>query len=157
METRRDVVIGTCLALSGVAVSRSMAADFWKTPDGYVPPKKSQGLLKNIRFDQAKRIGDKYAQRFVRWDASPGSGKDPNSFKALLEIPNGAHRPVLYWDAKMAVDADGASPKVRKQSSGASKDTSYHFAGGTGLNAEVVPYFVVPTFDDPEKKAPGKP
>jgi hypothetical protein len=114
-------------------------------------------LLKGVRFDKANHVGEKYAARFARWDALPASGKDPNRFKVLLEIPNGNQQPALYWDAKMAVDADGASPEVRKQSSGASKDTSYHFSDGTGLNAEVVPYFVVPTFDDPAKVGPGRP
>jgi hypothetical protein len=156
MTTRRDFLLeGSVAAIAAFPaftfVGPSHAAD------AYSPPKKSQGVLKGVRFDKAKRVGEKYAARFARWDALPASGKDPNCFKVLLEIPNGKQQPALYWDAKMAVDADGASPEVRKQSSGASQDTSYHFADGTGLNAEVVPYFVVPTYDDPTKVGPGRP
>jgi|AmaraimetFIIA100_FD_contig_121_197092_length_554_multi_3_in_0_out_0_2 hypothetical protein len=40
------------------------------TPDGYEPPAKSQKLLAGVRFDRAIRVGEKYAKRFAKWDAT---------------------------------------------------------------------------------------
>lgn len=165
MLTRRGIAQGASALVAAIGIDARQMPVFaagkpssgTQTPDGYSPPIKSRGLLKGVRFDRAARVGVKYTDRFKRWDDSQWSGKDPNLCKGMYEIPNGKKKSVLYWDAKMALDADGASEAVCKQSSGASKDTSYHFKDGTGLNAEIVPYFVAPTFDDPAKVATGKP
>jgi hypothetical protein len=100
-------------------------------------------------FRDEDRVGQKYVDRFARWDTTTAAAKDKNMCNGLFELPNPGRLPVLYWDSKMAVDADGASEPVRKQSSGASKDTSLRFSDRSSLNAEIVPYFVVPTYDDP--------
>lgn len=142
--TRRDVLIGGSLALG---FTDAFADDAPRTPGGYAPPKASRTILQGVRFDHAQDVGPKYYDRFKRWDKTPRGRRDPNLCAALVEIPNGGKRAALYWDSKMAVDADGASPDVLKQSSGASKHTSLRFRNGAALNAEIVPYFVAPAID----------
>jgi hypothetical protein len=127
-----------------------------KTPDGYNPPKLSQGLVKDIPFNRAVRVGQKYTDRFAKWDKLESKKKsgDPNLCRGLYQLPTG----VLFWESKMAIDADGATTKsVLDSSSGSNKKTSYLFKDGTGVNAEVVPYFVVPTYDSPTRVKRGAP
>jgi hypothetical protein len=59
----------------------------------------------------------------------------------------------------MAVDADGATtPKVLAKSSGSQQNTSLMFKDNKHpVNAEIVPYFVLPAFDDPKRVKPGRP
>ena len=127
-----------------------------RTPDGYEPPAKSRKLLDGVRFDRVQRVGHKYTERFARWDATDAGRTDPSLCRGLYKFPDN----VLFWESKMAVDADGATtPSVLKSSSGSQIKTSYCFsdAARTPVNAEIVPYFVVPTFDDPKRAKPGKP
>ena len=127
-----------------------------RTPDGYEPPAKSRKLLDGVRFDRVQRVGHKYTERFARWDATEAGRTDPSLCRGLYKFPDN----VLFWESKMAVDADGATtPSVLKSSSGSQIKTSYCFsdAARTPVNAEIVPYFVVPTFDDPKRARPGKP
>jgi hypothetical protein len=124
------------------------------TPDGYTPPAKSQNTVGNVPFDRANRVGQKYTDRFARWDKTPHGRSDPSLCKGLYQFPTGE----LFWESKMAVDADGATtPSVLASSSGSQEKTSYFFGNGTPVNAEIVPYFVVPTFDDPKLARPGLP
>jgi hypothetical protein len=126
------------------------------TPDGYEPPAKSQKLLAGVRFDRAIRVGEKYAKRFAKWDATKVGKNDPSLCRGLYQFPDN----VLFWESKMAVDADGATtPSVLKSSSGSQANTSLRFGDKkrTPVNAEIVPYFVVPTFDDPKRAKLGKP
>jgi hypothetical protein len=132
------------------------ASDVPSTPDGYKPPARPRKLLEGIPFDLAKRVGDKYVDRFNRWDASKAGKNDPSLCRGLYQFPGD----VLFWESKMAVDADGATtPSVLKSSSGSQEKTSLLFKGAKKIpvNAEVVPFFVVPTFDDPKLAKPGKP
>jgi Fungal chitosanase of glycosyl hydrolase group 75 len=126
------------------------------TPDGYTPPPKSRELLAGVPFNLAERVGEKYTARFARWDKTKKGQDDPSLCRGLYRLPGA----VLFWESKMAVDADGATtPSVLKSSSGSQEQTSYFFGDKkkTPVNAEIVPYFVVPTFDDPKLKKPGKP
>jgi hypothetical protein len=124
------------------------------TPDGYTPPAKSQAAVGNVPFDRATRVGQKYTHRFARWDKAPNGRSDPSLCKGLYQFPTGE----LFWESKMAVDADGATtPSVLASSSGSQEKTSYFFRNGTPVNAEIVPYFVVPTFDDPAHARPDRP
>ena len=129
-------------------------AAFSITPDGYKPPAKSLELVKGIRLDHAVRVGQKYGDQFKRWDNSSKGKSDPSMCPGIYRIGND----VLFFEAKMAIDADGSTTdSVLRSSSGADKHTSYQFAGDIGVNAEVVPYFVVPTFDNPARAKPGVP
>lgn len=122
------------------------------TPVGYAPPAGSSDLLRGVPFDNASRVGKKYTDRFARWDAS--GTKDPNLCRGLYRFND----KTLFWESKMAVDADGSPhASVLKSSGGSNKHTSLPFKDGTPINPEIVPYFVVPTFDDPKRVAKGKP
>jgi len=115
-------------------------------------------LLTGVPFGAAERVGKNYSDRFDRWDAKEKKKKfsDPNMCRGLYRLSGG----VLFWESKMAVDADGATTKsVLESSSGSQVSTSYCFNDPkkTPVNAEIVPYFVVPTFDDPKRVKPGKP
>jgi hypothetical protein len=126
------------------------------TPDGYEPPARLRKLLDGVRFDRAQRVGLKYTERFTRWDVTKAGKTDPSLCKGLYKFQDS----VLFWESKMAVDADGSTtPSVLKSSSGSQVKTSYCFsdAARTPVNAEIVPYFVIPTFDDPKRARPGKP
>lgn len=148
MQTRRDIILSGSLAVSGLGGGAAFAANNHSTTQGgYLPPQKSAQLLKKVRFDRATPIGAKFMQRFARWDATAHGKVDPSLCEALLEIPGATMKPAVYWHSKMAVDADGASEAVRKQSSGSSPLTSLKFADHTPLNAEIVPYFVAPFHD----------
>jgi subtilisin family serine protease len=118
------------------------------TPDGYAPPPASRGQLDGVPFDQAIRVGEKFSDRFHDWDQTPKGRIDPSRCIGLYRLPGG----VLFWESKMAIDADGSpTPSVLASSSGSSPHTSLmfsHTASGTNaINAEVVPYFVLPTGD----------
>jgi glycosyl hydrolase group 75 (putative chitosanase) len=120
------------------------------TPDGYMPPPASRGLVKGVPFDKASRVGQKYTDRFGRWDMreqqKPENKRDENKCKGLYRLPGN----VLFWEAKMAIDSDGSTTdSVKKSDPDWGPGTSYHFSDGTGVNAEIVPYFVVPTYDNP--------
>ena len=58
----------------------------------------------------------------------------------------------------MAIDADGSTtPSVYDSTT--QPQTSLRFADHdrTSVNAEKVPYFVLPMYDDPQRVKPGKP
>jgi hypothetical protein len=124
------------------------------TPDGYTPPTASQDLLKGVPMQLAERVGQKYTDRFARWDKTSKGKTDPSLCRGLYRLATGA----LFWESKMAVDADGATtPSVLASSSGSQQNTSFLFRNGAPVNAEIVPYFVVPTFDDPRRVKSGAP
>jgi len=124
------------------------------TPDRYSPPVKSRGLLTGVPFDRATRAGQKYTDRFKRWDVTPKGRVDPSLCPGIYNFDGG----VVFFEAKMAIDADGSpTQSVLDSSGGANKHTSYEFPGSIGINAEVVPYYVVPTFDDPARARPNVP
>lgn len=124
------------------------------TPDGYAPPAKSRELVKGVPFNTAMRTGQKYTDRFNRWDQTPKGKVDPSLCPGIYKLGNA----VVFFEAKMAIDADGSpTPSVLASSGGANKHTSYEFPGNIGINAEIVPYFVVPAFDDPTRAKPGVP
>jgi subtilisin family serine protease len=115
------------------------------TPDGYTPPAASLGLLTGVPFDRAVRVGTKFTDAFLAWDQSPRGRADPSRCKGLYRLPGN----VLFWESKMAIDADGSpTPSVLRSSSGSDQNTSLLFAQRPHpVNSEVVPYFVLPRGD----------
>jgi hypothetical protein len=145
--TRRHLVLGGSLALLGIGAADALAAgDPTTTPDGYRPPANSRKLLSGIKFDRAKRTGQNYTTRFSRWDMHVGPTHDPSVCKGLYDIPNGAGKPILFWESKMAVDTDGAG-KIPGDDQYHQDSTSLTFKGGAPVDALTVPYFVVPSRD----------
>jgi subtilisin family serine protease len=151
-EAAEEIGTFTALTETAAAIGAPAAAAGLQsamiTPDGYVPPPASRGQLDGVPFDQAIRVGEKFSDRFHDWDQTPKGRIDPSRCKGLYRLPGG----VLFWESKMAIDADGSpTPSVLASSSGSSPHTSLmfsHTAGATNaINAEVVPYFVLPKGD----------
>lgn len=123
-------------------------ADAMTTPDGYRPPQASHAPLDGVPFDRAVRVGDTFTARFNAFDQTPKGKIDPSRCKGLYRLPGD----VLFWESKMAVDADGSpAPSVLHSSSGSNEHTSLTFAhsshGRNAVNAEIVPYVVLPKDD----------
>jgi hypothetical protein len=111
-------------------------------------PVASRPLLKDIPIDRAVEVGQHLKARFDAWDQTPKGRNDPSLCKGLFRLPSGA----LFWQSKMAIDADGSpTASVLASSSGSNPHTSLEFANPRkAINPEVVPYFVLPQgeFDD---------
>jgi hypothetical protein len=110
-------------------------------PDGYEPPGQSEQALKDISFGKTKRApkAQHYLAAFAAADQLPKYKKDPSNCKTLLQFSDGT----IYYDAKMAIDADG-SPRAESIDAAGQVDTSHHFSDGTPFNAETIPYIVLP-------------
>jgi hypothetical protein len=122
----------------------------------YSPPPASAALVKGVKFSTAHSVGKKYVDRFARWDAledeKDESKQDKNNCKGLLQFPDNT----LFWESKMALDTDGATnPVVIGGDKTHLQATSLKFADGKSIDAEFVPFFVVPTYDDPESEKPA--
>jgi len=114
-------------------------------PGGYEPPASSLSQVVGVPFDQAVPVGTKFTDRFSVWDRTPKGRVDPSRCKGLYRLPGG----VLFWESKMAIDADGSpTASVLASSSGSNQHTSLEFSHPAGaINSEVVPYFVLPKGD----------
>jgi hypothetical protein len=117
---------------------------------GYLPPVEALPVL----HDFAERI--KAARRIcLEYFGPPQKGhKQSNWVKAILRVATGDAVPsmpsVLYFDSKLAIDSDGATrtgasgiPRLDKHHQG---PTSYTDDDGDFLDANVIPYFVLPKF-----------
>ena len=157
LDHAADETLHISHTVGGIAASDFLTvtpASALTTIDGYTPPTASLDLLKGVPMQLAERVGQKYSDRFARWDKSSRGKTDPSLCRGLYRLPTR----VLFWESKMAVDADGATtPSVLANSSGSQVKTSLLFKNGTPVNAEVVPYFVAPSFDDPRRVKRGAP
>jgi hypothetical protein len=146
MTTRRAFLAGGSTLLAFATPADAAVAPHMKTPDGYSPPAASQGLLANVRFDKAVRVGRNYSDRFARWDKHVGDRHDPSNCRGIYEIPNGMRKPAVFWESKMAVDTDGAT-RIPGDTGTHQSQTSLMFKDGIAIDALTVPYFVVPSVD----------
>ena len=118
-----------------------MTASSNVAPDGYQPPEQSADALKRISFSttQCAPRAQHYLDAFAAADQLPKYKHDPSNCKTLLQFPDGT----IYYDAKMAIDADG-SPRAKSIDPAGQPDTSHHFPNGHPFNAEEIPYIVLP-------------
>ena len=70
-------------------------------------PVASRPLFKDIPVDQAVEVGQHLKARFDAWDQTPKGRNDPSLCRGLFRLPSGA----LFWQSKMAIDADGSPTK----------------------------------------------
>lgn len=116
----------------------------------YFPPQSSAEVLKGVPFDTGVRTGDRFRTRFHECDSSNtcdakpvrnGCSKDSNRNSTILKM-NGN---VLFYDAKMGVDADG-SPLSRKREGPNQPETSFRYPtpDRASVDADKVPYIVIP-------------
>ncbi|MGH8162989.1 MAG: glycoside hydrolase family 75 protein, partial [Rhodanobacteraceae bacterium] len=109
--------------------------------NGYTPPQQSAHALEGVPFAKAISAprADHYLASFAAADHLPKYRNDPSNCKALLQFPDGT----IYYDAKMAIDADGSS-RAKKIDPAGQTDTSHHFRNTAPFNAETFPYIVLP-------------
>ena len=116
----------------------------------YLPPAASAAALAGIDFD-GKAIGGKFRARFSECDTRNtcdgkslkyNRGADPNRNSTLLQLTNGA----IFYDGKMGLDADGSalSRKTPGPTDQAATSLRYPLAGKPSLDADRVPYVVIP-------------
>ena len=114
--------------------------------DGYAPPPTAKAtFLRNVRFDQAERVGEKYLQKFALADQHL-CPRDPSRCRTILRFGDDT----VYFESKLAVDTDG-SPRARDidpNPADASLSTSWTYPGTTKpFDAERIPYIVLPQRD----------
>lgn len=116
----------------------------------FKPPTASAQLLNGVPFAAGHPIGGAYRQRFTECDVNDTCmGKkqkyrctdDRSSNTVLLDLPHD----VVFFDAKMAVDADG-SPLSKNHHNTDQPETSLRYPGPDQLSidADKVPYIAVP-------------
>lgn len=129
--------------LTSTLSSRALGAAGRRAFGGYTPPAASASVLAGVPFDTAQPVGSNFK---AIYDAADVGSSDPNNVKAILQFPNGT----IFFDAKMAIDADG-SPRAPQIDPTGLLETSLRYATaghkGDSLNAEKVPYFVLPLPD----------
>ncbi len=117
----------------------------------YTPPPESATLLVGIPLSAGKAAGKQFTDRFNECDhhdtcdGSPlkhGCEKDPSQNTTLLQLPGG----VIFYDAKMGVDADGSPLSVKNAGPTDQPNTSlrYPLPGSPSVNSDAVPYIVIP-------------
>ncbi|MBZ5727590.1 MAG: glycoside hydrolase family 75 protein [Acidobacteriia bacterium] len=123
-----------------------------QTEASYTPPPDSAGAVSRVPFAAGKRVGQRFQKRFLecdtqdRCDGKPlkaGCTKDQNRNTALLDLPNN----VLFYEAKMAVDADGSPLSKNNPGKTDQADTSFRYAmaGRPSVDSDKVPYIAVPS------------
>ncbi|MDQ6622170.1 MAG: peptidoglycan-binding protein, partial [Verrucomicrobiota bacterium] len=126
-------------AITEVAVPLAGAV----TPSGYAPPAASARLFRGIDFSIVdEQCGAHFREAYAAADRDRYSC-DPSRCQALLRFNDGT----IYYDAKMAICADG-SPRAREIDRPFGQTvTAFTFppnGGGPPFDAENVPYIVLP-------------
>ena len=146
--TQLDMIRAIILVgLSLVAFTRPLRSQ------SYSPPAASVSVLAPIRFDSAKPLDPALHQRFQgcddhdQCDGKPLRYKcsnDPNRNTVFLKLADGT----IFYDAKMAIDADGAEFTKTTPGMTDQADTSFRYPlTGNSIDADRVPYVVVPSSD----------
>jgi hypothetical protein len=117
----------------------------------FTPPTASASLVKGVPWSTAESVGDRFRARFHECETQNtcdgkaikfGCRSDPNRNTALLRLKDG----VIFFDAKMGVDADG-SPLSKKNAGPTDQpETSFRYpvAGRPSVDADKVPFIVIP-------------
>lgn len=150
-----DTALGTLLGVLGGRGIEGAALGFGAEPGnnkpGFDVPPKSAALLEGIDFDTAESVGRNFVKKFDLADngGDPSKGirnasGDPSLCDRMLRFPDGT----IFFSAKMAIDSDG-SPRAKAIDDTGDPNTSQRYLDTkrTSVNAEEVPYFVLPQFD----------
>ncbi|SOD78690.1 glycoside hydrolase family 75 protein [Spirosoma fluviale] len=117
----------------------------------FVPPAASAQLLKRVAWNTASAAGQKFRDRFRECDTKDfcdgvklkfGCKSDQNRNTALLKFPNG----VVFFDAKMGLDADGSPLSKKTPGLTDQPETSFRFnvSGHPSVDSDKVPFIVIP-------------
>src|ERR1700730_5195745 len=101
----------------------------------YTLPPTSAPFFQGIDFSTTRPIAPEFVS--IVSDADRGAARgDPSRLAALVKFDSGA----VFWDAKLAVDADGVHGTTLDPASG-QNDTSWHFHDGSPLDSRVHPFY----------------
>lgn len=117
----------------------------------YAPPDASARLVTGVPFRAAVPVGSQFRARFTECDTRDscdgkkltfGCSQDPNRNTVLLSLPGN----VIFYDAKMGLDADGSPYSKRTPGRTDQPETSfpYRLSGRPSVDADKVPFIVVP-------------
>ena len=111
----------------------------------YVVPQVDAAALRDIDFPGAEVILPELTQRFGACDRQepPGCKVDPSRNTVVLQFPGGP----VFFDAKMAIDADGSALSKRAQFPNQPETALRYPTTGGSLDSERVPYIVLPIGD----------
>jgi hypothetical protein len=116
---------------------------------GFQVPSKSAALVDGIDFDTAESVGTNFVAKFAIADrgGDPTKGikdsqTDPSQCDRILRFPDGT----IFFSAKMAIDSDG-SPRATTIDQSGRPGTSLLLRDGQPVNAETMPYVVLPQLD----------
>lgn len=109
----------------------------------YALPASSAPFFRDIDLTEGAPVAPEFTSLVAASDTGR-SNHDPSRIAALLKLPNGA----IFWDAKLAVDADGMGGTLLDPEDG-QDDTSFHFTDDSGrstgpLNSTLHPFYVMP-------------
>lgn len=138
---------------SGITVPHSNPTDGVPFSAGnqsaFKVPDDSVKLVQGIDFSKAVSVGQKFVSKFAISDKGGDSDnhigdahKDPSLCDQILKFPDGT----VFFSAKMAIDSDG-SPRAGAMDDTGDPHTSLRYVDGGSVNAEEVPYFVLPQLD----------
>jgi hypothetical protein len=148
-----DTALGTLLGsltLPGIeAIALGIELETITNKPGFKVPPASTGLLQGIDFDTAESVGTNFVEKFSIADSGgdqtrgiKDASTDPSRCDRILRFPDGT----IFFSAKMAIDSDG-SPRASLIDPSGNSSTSLAFRDGEFVNAETVPYIVLPRLD----------
>jgi hypothetical protein len=135
-----------------LAVGLTMHIGWATAQSTYTPPKASAAVVSSIAFQSSEPVDAKFHNRFTECDhhdvcdgnvlTKHKCSTDPSRNTVFLKLAGG----VVFYDAKMGIDADGS--KLSKDHPGETDqpDTAFRYPlpGSPSLNADKVPYIVIP-------------
>lgn len=128
------------------------ARDDLRQPTEQTPPADMRGgrsMYERYRREEERRERD---QRNPFGDVGPDSGNQASINKIMDDAQRAAHNSInqlirtpqgVYMRARMDIDADG-SPRARQIDPTGQTKTSMRYTDGSSVNAEEVPYMVLP-------------
>lgn len=118
---------------------------------GFQVPQESADVVQGIDFATAESVGANFVEKFGTSDSGGDLGRGikdagggPSLCNRILRFPDGT----IFFSARMAIDSDG-SPRAAAIDDTGDPNTSQRYSDSirTSVNAEKVPYFVLPQFD----------
>ena len=115
----------------------------------YTPPPSDMRALRGVDFSHAQQIAPELTQIYGECDKRQergGCSVDPSQNTIIMKFPDAADaRGPVFFDAKMAIDADGSVLSKRAERPN-QPETSLRYPPplGLSLDAEHVPYVVMP-------------
>jgi hypothetical protein len=138
-----------------LAVGLTMLTAMATAQSSYTPPKASAAIVSSIAFKSSGPVDAKFHNRFTECDhhdlcdgkvlAKYKCSTDPSRNTVFLKLTGD----VVFYDAKMGIDADGSELSKDHPGKTDQPATSFRYPlpGSPSINADKVPYVVIPGGD----------